>query len=178
MAIMIIHLNGLPGVGKLTIARILVARLGGRLLDSHTVYNVAFSLTEFRTPEFYDLVRSVRDVAYSRVATTSVDVPVILTNALGTGPWADENWKAVVNLAQGRGSKLYAVAIICSRDQHLLRVASSERSYLRKLTDPTSLRFDAGELSTVGADAVLQIDSSSRSPEECADQIFQWVQGR
>jgi len=174
---MIIHLNGLPGVGKLTIARILVAKLGGRLLDSHSVYNVAFSLAEFRTPEFYDLVRSVRDVAYSRIATTSVDTPVVLTNALGAGPWADENWKALVKLAGGRGSKLYAVAITCSRDQHFLRVGSPERSYLRKLTDPALLRFDAGELSTVGADAVLQIDSSSRPPEECADQILRWVQG-
>ncbi len=174
---MIIHLNGLPGVGKLTIARILVARLGGQLLDSHSVYNVAFSLTEFRTPEFYDLVRSVRDVAYSRIAGIPADIPVILTNALGAGPWADENWTALLNLAEQRGSKLYAVAIGCARDEHLLRVRSPERTYLRKLTDPALLRFDSGEFSMVRADAVLQIDSSSKSPEECADQIFSWVQG-
>lgn len=174
---MIIHLNGMPGVGKLTIARILVAKVGGRLLDSHSVYNVAFGLTEFRTPEFYDLVRSVRDVAYSQIARTLADVPIVLTNALGAGPWADENWMALVNLARQRGSKLYAVAISCSRDEHLLRLTSPERLYLRKLTDPSLLRFDSGELSTMGADAVLHMDSSSASPEACADQIFRWAQG-
>ena len=40
---MIIHLNGLPGVGKLTIARELALRLGAHVLDSHSIYNVALA---------------------------------------------------------------------------------------------------------------------------------------
>jgi shikimate kinase len=34
---MIIHINGYPGVGKLTIGRIVAEQLGGRLLDNHSV---------------------------------------------------------------------------------------------------------------------------------------------
>ena len=45
---MIIVLNGYPGVGKLAIGRELTSLLGGRLLDIHSVYNVAFALTEFQ----------------------------------------------------------------------------------------------------------------------------------
>ena len=57
---MIVHLNGRPGVGKLTIGRELLSLVGGRLLDSHSIYNVAFRLTDFASPEFYDAVRAAR----------------------------------------------------------------------------------------------------------------------
>ncbi|UUP18448.1 hypothetical protein [Nitratireductor thuwali] len=40
-------MNGYPGVGTLTIGRELATLISGRLLDIHTVYNVAFVLTEF-----------------------------------------------------------------------------------------------------------------------------------
>ncbi len=47
---MILQINGWPGVGKLTVGRIVAKELGGRLLDNHTIYNPAFALTEFRSP--------------------------------------------------------------------------------------------------------------------------------
>lgn len=88
---MIVHLNGLPGVGKLTVARLIAKQLDGYLIDSHTIYNVAFSLTEFQSPEFYSLVKAVRDVAYERIAAIPANIPVIMTNALGQSPWGEEN---------------------------------------------------------------------------------------
>ncbi len=45
---MIIHINSYPGVGKLAIGKILQKRLQGRLLDNHSIYNVALALTEFK----------------------------------------------------------------------------------------------------------------------------------
>ena len=59
---MLVHINSYPGVGKLTIGRILAEQIAGKLLDNHSIYNIAFALTEFRTPEFYDTVRAVRDL--------------------------------------------------------------------------------------------------------------------
>lgn len=72
---MLIHLNGLPGVGKLTIARNLHPLLGGHLLDNHVVYNPAFSLCELRSPAFYEMVRSIRNVAYEYAATIPTPTP-------------------------------------------------------------------------------------------------------
>jgi hypothetical protein len=88
---MIIHLNGWPGVGKLTIAHLLTQDIGGRLLDSHTIYNVAFSVTDFGAPTFYDTVRSVRDIAFERVAELPATVPVVMTNAYADTPFGNEN---------------------------------------------------------------------------------------
>jgi len=56
---MLIVLNGYPGVGKLKVA----AALDGHLLDNHCIYNVAFALTQFKSPAFYDAVRSVQKIA-------------------------------------------------------------------------------------------------------------------
>ena len=78
---MILQINGWPGVGKLTVGRIVAKELGGRLLDNHTVYNVAFSLTEFQTPAFYETVRAVRDIAFARIAEIQSDIPVVMTSA-------------------------------------------------------------------------------------------------
>ena len=55
----LIHLNGPPGVGKLTIGRCLAPLIEARLLDNHAIYDVAFAITEFRSPEFYATVRDV-----------------------------------------------------------------------------------------------------------------------
>lgn len=38
-----LHINGHPGVGKLTVVELLRERVGARLLDNHSVYNVALS---------------------------------------------------------------------------------------------------------------------------------------
>ena len=38
---MIVHINGWPGVGKLTVAREVARRLSARLLDNHTLHDVA-----------------------------------------------------------------------------------------------------------------------------------------
>ena len=48
---LIIHINSYPGVRKLTIGSHLAELLDGKLLDSHSIYNVAFALTGFRNSE-------------------------------------------------------------------------------------------------------------------------------
>ncbi|MBM3548803.1 MAG: hypothetical protein FJX54_17815 [Alphaproteobacteria bacterium] len=64
---MIVNINGWPDVGKLSVAEQLAKRIGGRLPNNHTIFNVAFSLCEFRTPGFHEAVRSVRRIAVEAV---------------------------------------------------------------------------------------------------------------
>jgi hypothetical protein len=176
---MIIFLNGWPGVGKLTVARHIVAATGGRLLDAHTIYNVAFYLTEFRTPAFYETVRKVRDIAFDRVAELPPLIPVVMTNAFASdSDWVEENWKAVRALADRRRSKLFFVELDCSPSENKRRIQFADRGLLGKPRDPSLIadkRQSRSLLRPADVDHLLCLDNTSLSPEACANEIVAWV---
>lgn len=177
---MIIVINGWPGVGKLTVGRILAQALGGRLLDNHTIYNVAFSLTQFRTPEFYEAVRGVREVAFATVARLPAPEPVIMTVCYAQdSAWGNENWDAIIALARKSGRKLLAVTLDCAAAENIRRVQIAERANLRKLTDGEELvKIREGRaLLERDVDAILRIDNTLLPPEDCAARIIAAVSG-
>ena len=130
---MIININGWPGIGKLSVAEHLIKHIGGRLLDNHAIFNVAFSLCEFRTPPFYETVRAVRDIAFMRVTTLAVDIPVALTSAYADTPFGRENWAAIRKMADTRGSPLGVVVLDCSLAENLRRLQMPDRVRLTQL---------------------------------------------
>lgn len=172
---MLLHLNGWAGVGKLTIARALAKRIDARILDNHTIYNVAFALTEFKSPEFYETVRKVRDIAFELAATVPSNIPIIVTNALGSSsPWADENWAAMLHLAKSRQCRLLAITLRCAKTEHLRRAMTPERNYLGKLTDPEQLKTMLGRdlLDPKGADHIVSLDTTNTAPDMVVDEIL------
>jgi hypothetical protein len=54
-------------VGKLTIGQQLISMISGRLLDIHSVYNIAFALTKFRSPEFIGTVEQIEAIAHDLI---------------------------------------------------------------------------------------------------------------
>jgi hypothetical protein len=174
---MIININGWPGTGKLSVAELVVKQIGGRLLDNHTIFNVAFSLCEFRTPAFYETVRAVRDIAFMRVTTLAVDCPVTLTSAYADTPFGRENWVAIRDMADKRGSPLCVVVLDCSLKENLRRLQTPDRARLRKLVDPAPLiaARESHDLIETGGDHLLRFDSSELSVEESAARILNWL---
>ncbi|MCZ4092453.1 hypothetical protein [Sinorhizobium psoraleae] len=79
---MIVVLNGYPGVGKLTIGQELISKISGRLLDIHSVYNVAFALAEFKSPEFIETVEKIEAIAHDLILKLPAEIPVVLTTVL------------------------------------------------------------------------------------------------
>src|SRR5689334_14370990 len=121
----LVHINGAAGVGKLTIARIMAPQLGARLLDNHAIYNTAFALTEFRSPEFYEAVRASRAAAYRQILHMPEDETVILTDAyFDDSDWARESWQALEQLAEQRRWPLFTIALICDPPEHRRRIVS------------------------------------------------------
>jgi predicted kinase len=175
---MIIHINGHPGVGKLTVGRIVAEQLGGRLLDSHSVFNIAFALTEFRSAAFYDTVRAVRAVAYQRILDLPTTVPVVLTNAvMQDSAWGNECWDAAIELARTRGSEFIAVILECSVEENARRIQSSGREAQRKPRDPQTLRGKAEGRTPIdrGGARLLRLDTTSLSAQASAERILAWL---
>jgi hypothetical protein len=177
---MIININGWPGTGKLSVAQQLVGRIGGRLLDNHIIYDVALSLCEFGTPEFYETVRAVRDAAFARVVRLATDVPVILTSAYADTPFGRENWALIRRVADQRRSSLCIVVLDCSLNENLRRLRAPERARSRKLVDPAPLiaAREAHTLLEAGGDHLLRFDTTDLSAAESADRIANWLDER
>ena len=170
-------LLGHPGVGKLTVAELLRERLAARLLDNHSVYNIALSLTEFKSEIYFDTIRAVREIAYDRIADLPRDIPVILTNAHFQGStWGDGSWDRVASLARDREVPLLIVALRCSKPEIERRIQGQSRQGKRK---PRSLDvFPSGSASRPIIDRgehVLHLDTTSLSAESAAERIEAWV---
>ncbi|MGE4063952.1 MAG: hypothetical protein AB7E79_11355 [Rhodospirillaceae bacterium] len=175
---MIIHLNGWPGVGKASIARELAPVLSGRVLEHHTIGNVAYSLTIRKTPEFYDTYRAVRKVAFDRIMTLDRTVPVILTNCLASGSEAGrETWDAVVGLGRTRGCLIYFVTLTCEPEEHRRRMTVPVRATQHKLVDPDEIDYQRlKELITPPSSKPhLTLDTTHLAPAAAANEISTWV---
>ena len=173
----LIHLNGPPGVGKLTIGRHLAPMIGARLLDNHSVYGVAFALTEFRSPEFYETVRAVRNLAYARILSLPPSVSVIFTGAdFEDSDWGQESWNEVLALATRRGGILLAVHLSCDPAEHRRRIVTEGRIARGKLSDPTGVEdLSRRRLAGQGAAQTLNLDITQQSADRVAGRIVDWL---
>ncbi len=169
----IVHINGWPGVGKLTVAREAARKLGARLLDNHTLHDVAIRLCERGTPEYWDLYYEVRDLAYRRVRAMPAGQSLVMTNALLTEDARDrEAWEAVKQLAADRVDTLFAVTLECSLDENVRRVCSEDRRD-RKMIDPQPLIEWRAQYTLLTDETIpsLRIDNTGRSPDHVAQEI-------
>lgn len=175
---MIIVLNGYPGVGKLTIGQELAAILPGRLLDIHSVYNVAFALTEFKSPEFVEAVEKIEAIAHDLILKLPERVPVVLTTVLaGDSDWGDAEWGRIVRLGQARGP-LYVVHVHCDLEENIRRIEAVGRAAKRKPRDADMAKrnHEHGKL-LAGIDEanLLKLDVTKLSAREAANAVADWV---
>jgi predicted kinase len=174
----IIHINGCPGVGKLTVGRLLADALGARLVDNHSIYNLAFALAEPKSEAYFAILREVRATALKWMLALPGGTPIVLTNAHFTdSTWGNENWDEMIRLARARDARLLVVILECDIAENDRRIASPDRALRRKLTDPTKF-FAAREgrkLIDRGGDETLRIDTTLLTAEQTGEQVLQWV---
>lgn len=177
---MIIVLNGYPGVGKLTIGRLLAEKLKGRLLDIHTVYNVAFALTEFKSPEFRDAVERVEAIAHDLALKRPDQEPLVMTTVLaGQSAWGDAEWGRMVALGDAR-PPFCVVHIHCDITENTRRIQSPDRGAMHKPRDPSYVHRNHAEAKLLyGTDVthLLRLDTTQLTATDAADAIADWVGG-
>ena len=161
----------------MTVARVVARTLEARLLDNHTLHDVAGRLCDRHTPEYWDLYYQVRDVAYRRVRALPSQELLVMTNALTLESERErEGWAAVKALALNRGVPLVAVTLHCSLEENVRRIASEGRHH-GKLTDPAPLMEWRSKftLLTDGSVPSLTIDNTNRDPDQVANDVVAFV---
>src|SRR5215510_10248885 len=131
---LIVHINGWPGCGKLTIARILAKRLAGKLLDNHTLLNPAEALFDRSDPLHGSLRTAVRATTLDHAAQLREGLALVFTDAVSDDPTDQATFDDYRILAARRQARLVSVVLKCEHDEKLRWLASPARDALYKVS--------------------------------------------
>lgn len=173
----IIHINGYPGVGKLTIATALEKLMpGSKVIHNHMLINPVDAVLSRSDRGYQELRRSIRKAIFEPIAdneatfkTTFIFTDFQSTDAIGSGVC-----KEYETLARDRGCMFLPIVLTCDEDVNLQRLISEDRAEHKKLTDVELVR-DFRRKSEIysfsGNDAALKLDVTYSTAEEAAQEI-------
>lgn len=141
----LIFLHGLPGVGKLTVARELKELTGFRLFHNHLAVDLVESVFEFGSQPFVELREKVWLAVFSQAAAAELD-GLIFTFAFDRtvrGGFIE----SVRRVVEATGGEVLFVELKCSMEELERRIAHPSRRRFGKLNSVEQFR----ELREAGA---------------------------
>ncbi len=178
----IIHINGMPGVGKLTVAKVLARDLSAKLIDNHLAIDLVLSVCERGSSQYFKMLAEIMAVMHKSLADRPKDEIFIFTNALAQGlPEDEERFQSIENLAVKLGKAFVPILITCDMDENMTRLTNVERKQKRKLTDRDNLQKIIETYRLVHDDNQLnslKIDTTNLTPEQAATKICAHIQER
>lgn len=171
----LIFLHGPPASGKYTIARVLQGSYGVLNFHNHLTIDVAKSLFDFGTDEFWDLTHRLRRTALAARAERG-PANVVFTNCYSF-PHDDAVVAALEGEVTSRGGQFFPVFLECDVEELRRRVVDPSRKEMRKIHTPEGLDGYMGEWNFVALDRpnTFTVATDGRSPEECAEEIARRV---
>jgi hypothetical protein len=178
----IIHINGFPGTGKLTVAQYLVMHVTTvnlKLIHNHLLINPADAVLHRTQPGYQALRRALRSAIFTSLTepatldTTYLFTDFQTTNELGTGVCAE-----YAQAAKDRGCLLIPIVLTCDEDENIKRITQSGREKHAKLMDVELLRIfreGAPIFKLSDRKEFLEIDVTCLEPEEVARVIWEHV---
>ena len=173
----LIFLHGMPGVGKLTVARELAKLTAYKLFHNHLTVDLVGSVFEFGSAPFIELREKIWLDVFAK-ATQSQVAGLIFTFAFEktVSERFVENARHAV---ESNGGEVVFVKLVCSPTELEKRLTSASRSSFGKLT---SLKLFQ-ELNEAGVfrdpevtDDLLVLDTTDISAEDAAAKIASRLQ--
>jgi hypothetical protein len=168
----LVFIHGAPAAGKLTTAKAVIDRIGGRLFDNHAAIDLARTVFDFGAPGFWELVQATRVLVLASAAEQRL--PLLLMTSVYTDP-ADlptfEQFEAVI---QQHGGQLFPVFLQCSVDEIIQRIGNKDRAVRNKMTSEKSVCdfIDKHRIVPAPRSNCLVLNSQTTSAEENANQII------
>jgi len=127
----LIFLHGLPGVGKLTVARELAKLTNFKLFHNHLAVDLVTSLFEFGSPEFIEL----REKIWHEVFTQAVSgrLPGLIFTFAFDRTVSNKFIPDTVEVVERTGGEVIFVELTCSTEELERRIADPSRRRFGKI---------------------------------------------
>jgi adenylate kinase len=169
----LIFLYGLPGVGKLTVARELAELTGYKLFHNHLTVDLAASVFEFGSDAFVELREAIWLAVFKRAARAQLD-GLIFTFAPDRTV-GDSFIPNATRAVEQDGGEIIFVELTCAGGELERRLVHPARGNFGKLNSVERFRElnEAGAFVTAGLPATrLMIETTELSAPEAAERIF------
>lgn len=176
----LLFLHGLPGVGKLTVAREIESRTGYPVFHNHLTVDLVTSVFEFGTPEFRELRELIWLEVLGRAA--SAGVPGLIFTFAAERTVAGGFAERVVEAVESRGGEVVFVQLTCAVETLRRRVEAPERREFGKLGSAALLDelIEDGTLFTLDPPPTaraLTVDTTGLDPASTAARILEELHG-
>jgi hypothetical protein len=189
----LIFINGYPGVGKYTIAKLILKTLGSdsTFIHNHLLIDPVEAIHPGRTPAHYALRKKFRDVAFDAlIADSNSQLSIVMTISLAANNDDIAVMHEHLRIAWERQVPAYWINLTCDDREHKARIVSDERKNggTSKCTDPAvldAIKARSGTTLLTATDIAnaisgftvecRELDTSRRSPEECAEAALEWM---
>jgi adenylylsulfate kinase-like enzyme len=169
----LIFLYGLPGAGKLTVARELGSLTGWNIFHNHLTVDLLLSVFSFGSPEFVELRQQIWLSVIDAAAATDTEGLIFTFNPENSVRQGFVDAVQTV-IAKHRGT-IDFVEIFCEEAVLEVRLDTPNRRQMKKLLSVELFRelrgqgvFDSPQMPR----PQLRVDTTHQSPQESAAQIL------
>ena len=166
----LIFLYGLPGTGKLTIARELSQLTGYKLFHNHLTVDLLLSVFEFGSAPFVEL----REKIWLSVFEKAASLPALIFTFNPENSVRQSFIENMIRTVESRGGEVLFVEVVCDPAKLERRLDTPERRTHKKLVSPELFRklkaegvFDSPKMPV----PKLTLNSTETSPQENAMEI-------
>lgn len=175
----LIFLHGLPGVGKLTVARELETLTGFKVFHNHLAVDLVLSLFEFGTPPFVELREKIWHDVFVQAASANLD-GLIFTFAFDRSV-TPRFIRDTLDVVESAGGEVVFVELTCSIEELERRIKDPSRQQFGKLQSVLQFRElkEAGAFVNPGIpEDRLVIDNSELTAFDAARVILRKLESR
>lgn len=168
----LIILYGPPGVGKLTVARLLSEQTNFQLFHNHLTIEFVAKFYKLWSPKFWRALTAVRIAMFETAAINKEDLIFTFVYEKGT---KDKVAKDFIDTYKKRGGEICLVQLTATLEELQRRVVDESRKKYSKLSDPKILKdylSRADLFSLIPEEDSLQIDTTNFSPDEVTQMII------
>ncbi|MDB5441084.1 MAG: hypothetical protein JWM33_3511 [Caulobacteraceae bacterium] len=174
----VIHINGWPGSGKLTIARQLAPLLDARLIEPGVILGPANALAERGERLHASLRLAVRKSVLDHAARLPSTRSVIFIDTYSETPDDKASFADYGKLADKRGVRLIPILLTIDAEENVRRLTADGRADQNKLTNPQRLADLRGRYALLRGKNAIELDVTELSPEAAARQLTSLIRSR